>query len=65
MNIQKVISDIVNTRKNQKLCQTIEIPGTQGAISDKVTPDIIVFTDEPVDQCDVQVLENTFTDDSK
>ena len=34
-------------------------------ISDKVIPAIDVFTDEPVVQCDVQVVENTFIDDSK
>ena len=30
---------------------------------DKVTPDD--FTDEPEFQCDVQVVKNTFADDSK
>ena len=48
-----------------KNCQTIAISGTQGGFSDKVTPDIDVFTDEPVVYCDVQVVEVTFIDDSK
>ena len=34
-------------------------PGPQGPFSDKVTPDIDGFTDEPVVQCDVQAVENT------
>ena len=46
-------------RKMKKLCHTTRTPGTQGAFSDKVTPDIDGFTDEPVVQCDVQVVENT------
>ena len=41
------------------------ISGPQGAFSDKVAPDIDGFSDEPVVQCDVQVTENTFIDDSK
>ena len=50
-----------------KNCQTTGIPGTQGAFSDKETSDIDGFTDEPVAvvQCEVQVAENTFVDDSK
>ena len=39
--------------------------GTRGAFSDKVTTGINGFTVEPVVQCDVQVVENTFMDDSK
>ena len=39
--------------------------GTQGVFSDKVVPDIDGFTGEPVAQCDVQVVENSFVDDSK
>ena len=58
-----MISDVI-TEKNEKLYQTTGIPGTQGAFSDKVTPDIDGFTDEPVVQCEVQVLKNTFIDDS-
>ena len=58
-----MISDVI-TKKNEKLYQTTGIPGTQGAFSDKVTPDIDGFTDEPVVQCEVLVLKNTFTDDS-
>ena len=40
-------------------------PGTQREFTDKVVPDIDGFTDEPVVQCDVQVVENTFVVDSK
>ena len=63
--IQEVISNIVITEKNEKQCQTTGIPRTLGAFSDKVTLDIDGFTDEPVVKCDVQVVENTFIDDSK
>ena len=51
--------------KWKTICQTtlqLSIPGTQ-RISVKVTPDD--FTDEPEFQCDVQVVKNTFVDDSK
>ena len=48
--IQKAISNIVITEKNEKLSLTSEIPEIQGAFSDKVTPDIDGFTDEPVVQ---------------
>ena len=41
------------------------VPGTQGTFSDTATPDIDGFTDEPVVQCDGQVVENTFVDDYK
>ena len=61
--IQEVISNIVITEKNEKI--RIGIPGTQGAFSDKVTPGINDFIDEPVVQCDVQVVENAFMNDSK
>ena len=37
----------------------------QGTFSEKLTPDIDGFTDEPVVQCDVQVVENIFAYDSK
>ena len=50
------------TEKNEKLCQATR---TQGAFSDKVTLDIEGFTDKRVVQCYVQVVGNTFTDDSK
>ena len=40
------------------------LQGAQGAFSDKVAPDIDGFTDEPVFQSDVQIVENTFKDDS-
>ena len=46
--IQEVTSNGVITEENEKLV-------TQGAFSNKVTPVI----DEPVVQCDVQVVENT------
>ena len=32
------------------------MPGIQGAFSDKVTPGIDSFTNEPVVQCDVRVV---------
>ena len=50
--IQQVVSNIVITEKNEKLCQTTDIAGTDGAFSNKVTPDIDVFTDELVVQCE-------------
>ena len=33
--IQEKISHIVITEKNEKLCQTTGLPGTQGAFSDR------------------------------
>ena len=63
--IQGMISNIFINEKNEKLCQNTGIPGIQEAFSDKVTLDIDGFTVEPVVQCDVQVTENTFIDDSK
>ena len=65
MEIQEVISNIVITEKNGKLCQTTGIQRNLGTFLDKVTPDIDGFTDEPVVKCDVQVIENTFMGDSK
>ena len=64
MKIQEVISNIVITDKYGKLCQSRDTR-TQGAFSDNFTPDIDGFTDEPVVQCDVQIVENTFIDHSK
>ena len=66
--IQEVTSDVAITEKNEKQYVRLQliIPGTQGAFLDKVTPDIDGFTDEPVlHQCDIQVVEYTFVDDSK
>ena len=64
-----VTSNVVITEKNEKQyvrqITQLGIPGTQGAFSDKITPDIESFTDEPVVQCDVRVVKNTFVDDSK
>ena len=64
-----VTSNVVITEKNEKQyvrqITQLGIPGTQGTFSDKITPDIESFTDEPVVQCDVQVVKNTFVDDSK
>ena len=48
--IQEVISNIIITEKNEKLCQTTGIPGTQEVFSDNATADIDGFTDEPVVQ---------------
>ena len=46
--------------KLKTTCETtVTIPGTQGAFSDKVAPDIDDFTDEPEFQCDAQVVKNT------
>ena len=50
---------MTKTEKHEKLCLTTGIPVIQGEFSDKVTPGIDIFTDEPVVQCDVQVVENT------
>ena len=47
MKRQEVASNVVITVKNEKLCQTKGIPGTQGTSSDIVTCDIDGFTDEP------------------
>ena len=41
------------------------IPRTQEAFSDKVAPDIDGFRNEPVVQCDAQVVKSTFVDYSK
>lgn len=41
------------------------IPGPQGAFSDNVTPDVDGFINEPVVQCDISVVKNTFVYDSK
>ena len=60
MKIQEFISNIVISEENEKLCQTTGIPGR-----DIFRPLIDGFTDKPVVQCDVQVVENTFRDDSK
>ena len=59
-----------NTRSDVKCCDYWEkwkamFPGTQREFTDKVVPDIDGFTDEPVVQCDVQVVENTFVVDAK
>ena len=62
---QEVTSNKAITEKNKKLCQPTRIVGNQGTFSDKVTPDTDVFTDQPVVQCNFQVVENTFIDDSK
>ena len=67
--IQEVTSNVGITKKNEKhlseYSTTKYIPGTQGAFPGKVGPDIDDFTDEPEFQCDVQVVENAFVDDSK
>ena len=62
---QEVTSNKAIIEKNKKLCQPTGIVGNQGTFSDKVTPDTDVFTDQPVVQCNFQVVENTFIDDSK
>ena len=62
---QEVTSNMTITEKSKKLCQRTSIVGNQGTFSDKVIPDTDVFTDQPVVQCNFQVVENTFIDDSK
>ena len=63
--IQEVTSNVVIIEKSEKLCQTTGIPKTQGVFSDKITPDIDRFTDEPEFLCDVQTVENTFVNNTK
>ena len=67
MKVQEVISNVSITVENEKqyVGQIIQlgIPGTQGAFSDNVTPDIDGFTDEPFVRCDVRVVKNIFIDD--
>ena len=48
MKIQDMISIIVITEKNEKLCQTTGMPGSPRTFPDKVTPDIDGSIDEPV-----------------
>ena len=57
--INEVTPNVVTTEKNEKLCHTKGVSGTQRAFSDKVTPDIDDFTDESVVQRDAQVAEST------
>ena len=66
-NIQEVTSNVAITEKNEKQNVRLQLskPRTLGAFSDKVAPDISSFTDEPVVQCVVQVVKNSFVDDSK
>ena len=49
------------------ICHTADkYTGTQEGFLDKVIPDIDGFADEPVaHQCDVQVVQNTLTDDAR
>ena len=68
--MQEVTSNVAITEKNEKqyMRQIIQlrIPGPQEAFSDEVTPpDFDDFTDGQVVQCDVQVVRNTFVDNSK
>ena len=64
--MQEVTSNVVITKKNEKHNVRLQYTTyTQGAFSDKVALDIEDFKDEPEFQCDVQVVENTFADDSK
>ena len=66
----EVTSNVAITEKNEKqyVRQIIQlrIQGSQEAFSDEVTPpDFDDFTDGQVVQCDVQVVRNTFVDNSK
>ena len=63
--IQEVTSNVAIIVKNEKLCQTTGMPGSQGAYSGKVTSDIDSFTDDTVVQCEVQAVEKPFVDDSR
>ena len=60
-------SNVSITEKNEKryVKLPLSIPGTQGAFSDKVVPDIDDFTDESDVQCNVKVVKITSSDDSK
>ena len=49
----------------RQIIQLGYIWGTQGEFSDKVILDIDGFTNEPVVQCNLWVVRNTFVDDSK
>ena len=65
--IQEVISNVAITANNEKQYARLQqsIPRTQQRFLDKVTLDINSFTDEQVfHECDVQVVEKNFTDDS-
>ena len=52
-------------RKMKNLCQTTGIPRNQVAFLDNVSLDIDVFTDEPVVQWVVQVVQSNFIEGSK
>ena len=58
-------SNIAIIKENEKLYVRLQlsIPETQGAFLGKVILD--GFTNKIVFQCDIQVVENTFVDDSK
>lgn len=61
-------SNLAITVKNEKKTngrQIIQrgIRGTQGAFTNKITPDIDGCTDEPVFPCDVRIVKNYFVDD--
>ena len=43
---------------------TVSIPVTNGAFLDKVVLDIDDFTDKPEFQCDIQIVKNTYVDDT-
>ena len=43
---------------------TVSIPVTHGAFIDKVVLDIDDFTDKPEFQCDIQIVKNTYVDDT-
>ena len=64
--INKVSNSLKYSRSSFILIRLwLSILGTQRAFSDKVAPDIDGFTDELVRPCDAQLVENTFTDNSK
>ena len=63
--IQESTSNVAITEENEKEYARLQlsIPGTHLVFSDKVAPDIDGFTNEPVVQCDVEVVKNSFVDD--
>ena len=64
--IQELTSnDVITDKMKNYVRLQLSMPGTQEAFWDKVTTDIDGFTDEPVVQCDIEVIKNIFVDDSR
>ena len=60
----KMMSNVPITEKKEKNMSDNLYTNIPQAFSEKVSPDID-FTDEPVVECDVAIVKNTFVDDSK